>query len=154
MAMDSVSRRRMTSAIPALLTAAESPDAKIRTSAVKKLGEVGGPTELPALLDLLAKAKSAEDLEATEQAVSAVCLKAADPADCAAKVEGRMPPRPARPEVRAGSCACGGWRPNALKAVRERCRKRLQHGGSRGCYPCPAAGMAGMQPRTCWQLPK
>ena len=33
-------------------------DPKLRTAAVKKLGELAGPAELPRLLDLLAKAKS------------------------------------------------------------------------------------------------
>jgi HEAT repeat protein len=90
MAMDLIVRRRMTSAIPALLAAAESPDEKTRTTAVKKIGELGGPTELPALLDLLAKAKGAEDLEAIEQAVSALCLKSAEPAACVATLDSRM----------------------------------------------------------------
>ena len=89
-AMDLIVRRRMTSAIPALLAAAESPDQKTRTTAVKKLGELGGQAELPAALDLLAKAKGAEELEATEQAVSALSLKSADPADCVSKVESLM----------------------------------------------------------------
>jgi len=118
MAMDLIVRRRMTSAIPALLAAAESPDEKTRTTAVKKIGELGGPTELPALLDLLAKAKGAEDLEATEQAVSALCLKSAEPAACVATLDSRL--ATAQPPQKCSLvrvlAAVGGT--NALKAIR------------------------------------
>jgi HEAT repeat protein len=89
-AMELVVRRRMVSAIPALLTAAGGTDAKVRTAAVSKLGELAGPGELPRLLDLLKNAKSPEDLEATEQALSAVCLKAAKPDACVTQVETRL----------------------------------------------------------------
>jgi HEAT repeat protein len=118
MAMDLIARRRMTSATPALLAATESPDQKTHTSAVKKLGELGGPAELPALLDLLAKAKDAEDLEATEQAVSALCLKSADSADCVATLDSRM--AAAQPAQKCALvrvlAAVGGT--NALKGMR------------------------------------
>jgi HEAT repeat protein len=80
----------MTSAVPALIDAAGGSDAKIRIAAVQKLGELAGPAELPPLLDLLTKAKSPEDLEATEQALSAVCLKVANPDSCVSQVETRL----------------------------------------------------------------
>jgi HEAT repeat protein len=89
-AMDLIVRRRMTSAVPALLDAAGSSDSRMRIAAVQKLGELAGPAELPALLDLLAKAKSPEDLDATEQALSAVCLKATKPDACVSQVETRL----------------------------------------------------------------
>ena len=89
-AMDLIVRRRMTAAIPALFDAARDSDAKVRVAAIKKLGELAGPDQLPGLLDLLAKAGSPEDLEATEQTVSAVCLKAADPAACVGQVEAQL----------------------------------------------------------------
>ena len=89
-AMDLIVRRRMTAAIPALFEAARDSDAKLRIAAVRKLGELSGPDQLPGLLDLLAKAGSPEDLEAAEQSVSAVCLKATDPAACVGQVESRL----------------------------------------------------------------
>jgi HEAT repeat protein len=89
-AMDLIVRRRMTSAIPALFEVAGGSDAKLRIAAVKKLGELAGPDQLSGLFDLLAKASSPEDLEATEQSLSAVCLKAADPAACVGQVEARL----------------------------------------------------------------
>jgi HEAT repeat protein len=88
--MDLIVRRRMTSAVPALLDAAGGSDSKLRIAAVQKLGELAGPADLPPLLNLLGKAKSPEDLEATEQALSAVCLKATKPDACVSQVEARL----------------------------------------------------------------
>lgn len=117
-AMDLTVRRRMTSAIPALFDAAADSEPQIRIAAASKVGELAGPAELPRLLDLLARAASPEDLEATEQALSAVSLKAADPASCVAQIEARLaqasPPRKCALVRVLG--AVGG--PNALKAVR------------------------------------
>ena len=93
-AMDLIVRRRMTAAIPALFDVARDSDAKLRIAAVKKLGELAGPDQLPGLFDLLAKAGSPEDLEATEQTLSAVCLKAPDPAACIGQVEARLAQSP------------------------------------------------------------
>ena len=89
-AMDLIVRRRMTAAIPALFDAARDPDARLRVAAVKKLGELAGPDQLSGLFDLLAKASDPEDLEAAEQTLSAVCLKAADPGACVGQVEARL----------------------------------------------------------------
>jgi HEAT repeat protein len=89
-AMDLIVRRRMTPAIPALIEAAGGSDPKVRVSAVQKLGELAGPAELPGVLDLLSRAKSPEDLEATEQALSAISLKSANPASCVGQVEARL----------------------------------------------------------------
>jgi len=89
-AMELIVRRRMTSAIPAMVSAANGSDSKMRIAALKKLGELAGPDQLPALLDLLGKAKSPEDLEATEQALSAISLKAAKPDSCVNQVETRL----------------------------------------------------------------
>ena len=93
-AMELIVRRRMTAAIPALFAAAGGSDAKVRVAAVKKLGELAGPDQLPGLLDLLAKAGSSEDTEAAEQALSAVSLKAANPASCVGQVEARLAQSP------------------------------------------------------------
>ncbi|MCP4612658.1 MAG: HEAT repeat domain-containing protein [Planctomycetes bacterium] len=78
-ALELVGRRRMTSSIPALLKAAADNDQKIRSSALRKVGELGSLTELPALLDLLEQFKSSQDLEAVKRALSAICTKADNP---------------------------------------------------------------------------
>ena len=117
-AVELIVRRRMTSAIPALFDVAGGSDGKLRVIAIKKLGELAGPAELPRLLDLLARAASPEDLEATEQALSAVSLKATDPAACVGQVEARfaqVSPAQKCALIRVLG-AIGGT--NALKAVR------------------------------------
>ncbi len=77
-AMEIVSRRRMNEAIPQLRQAASDSDANIRTAALKRLGELAGVAEMPALLDLLAKSVNPQDLAAIEEALGAVCARAAD----------------------------------------------------------------------------
>ena len=89
-AMDLIVRRRMTSALPALISAAGGSDPTLRSAAVKKLGELAGPDQLPGLLDLLAKAGSPEDVETMEQAVGAVSLRAENPAACVGPIEARL----------------------------------------------------------------
>lgn len=93
-AIDLIVRRRMTSAVPALIDAARGSDAQIRIAAMKKLGELAGPAELPPLLDLLGKATNPEDLEATEQTLSAVCLQATKPDTCVSQVQARLADSP------------------------------------------------------------
>jgi HEAT repeat protein len=78
-ALELIGRRRMTSSVPALLKAAEGPDAKVRPAALKKVGELGSPAEFSALLDLLMQFQAQQDLDAAEQALSAVCAKADNP---------------------------------------------------------------------------
>jgi len=78
-ALELVSRRRMTSSIPALLKAAADNDQKIRSSALRKVGELGSLNELPALLDLLIQFKSSQDVEAVKRALSAICTKSDNP---------------------------------------------------------------------------
>jgi len=118
LAMDLVARRRMTSAIPDLLSAAAGPDPKFRVAAVKKVGELGDASQVPALTELLAKAATPEDLEATEQALSAVAVRAPDRNACAEQLAGSMSQlQPAQKcaLVRVLN-AVGG--PGALKAIR------------------------------------
>lgn len=117
-ATELIGRRRMTSAMPALFDAAGGADAKLRIAAVKKLGELAGPPEMPRMLDLLARAASPEDLEAAEQALSAVSLKAAEPAACVAQLEARfqqVSPAQKCALVRVMGAIGGG---SSLKAVR------------------------------------
>jgi HEAT repeat protein len=79
MALELIGRRRMEKSVPALLEAAAGPDAEVRPAALKKVGELGRPTEFPALLDLLIQFEARQDLDAAEQALSSVCAKADNP---------------------------------------------------------------------------
>ena len=90
MALDLIGRRRMTKSVPSLLKAAAGPDAEVRPAALKKVGELGSPTEFSALLDLLMQYEARQDLDAAEQALSAVCAKADNPVSYTSKLTSRL----------------------------------------------------------------
>jgi len=117
-ALELIGRRRMTTSIPALLKAAEDADPKVRPAALKKVGELGGPTELPALLDLLLRLKESQDLDAAEHALSAVCVKADNPQSYTIKLTSLLvQARPAQKNALLRVLGVIGGT-NALKAVR------------------------------------
>jgi HEAT repeat protein len=70
-----IGRRRMVEAMPELLSAGTNSDAKVRVAAVKRIGELGGSKELPALLGFLNNGKDAQDIDATQQALIAICAR-------------------------------------------------------------------------------
>jgi len=116
--IDLVGRRRMASCLPALLKAATDSDAKVRPAAIKRAGELGGPSDLDALLGVLAKASSQEDLEATEQALGAVCAKAQKPEACSDKLTAALAQaQPAQKGVLLGVLTTVGGA-SGLKATR------------------------------------
>ena len=90
MALELIGRRRMTKSVPALLKAAAGPDAKVRPAALKRVGELGRPTEFSALLDLLMQFEARQDLNAAEQALSAVCAKADNPGSYTSKLTSKL----------------------------------------------------------------
>jgi HEAT repeat protein len=116
-AVDLVGRRRMSACVPALFKAATDPDAQLRPAATKRLADLAKLADLPALLDLVVKAATPADRDAAEEAVSAVCARANDPA-ALGQVIGRL--APATPAAKAALLriltTLGG--PEALKAVR------------------------------------
>lgn len=117
-AIELIGRRRMTGCIPALLKAAADADARVRPAALKRLGELGSPAELPVLLGLLIQLKESADLEAAEQAMTAMCAKAADPEPCVAKLTGAWSSaQPAQKSALLHVLASVGGA-GALKAVR------------------------------------
>ena len=117
-ALDLVARRRMAGSMPALLKATTDSDAKVRAAAVRRVGELGGPQDLPALLDLLVKAKTGQEADAAEQGVIAICAKAGDAETAAGTVAARM--AQATPEQKSALLrvlsSVGGA--SALKSVR------------------------------------
>ena len=118
-AIELMGRRRMTDTVGELLEAAGDAAAEIRPAAIKTVGELGGPAELPALLDLLMDLKAPEDLDAARQALSDVCAKAADPDSCTQKLIDLLDEaRPAQKIVLLRVLGGLGG-PNALEAVRK-----------------------------------
>ncbi len=117
-ALELIGRRRMTTSIPALLKAAGDAEAKVRPAALKKVGELGGPAELPALLNLLMNLRASQDLEAAERALSAVCMKADNPQSYTMKLTSLLvQARPAQKNALLRVLGVIGGT-NALKAVR------------------------------------
>ncbi|RPI99110.1 MAG: HEAT repeat domain-containing protein, partial [Chloroflexi bacterium] len=116
--LDLIVRRRMTSAIPELYTAAGSAVPQLRVAAVRKIAELADQREIPGLLNLLGKAKSPQDLEAAEQALNTVGLKAPDRDRCAQTLSANLnKSQPAQKcaLVRVLGAVSG---PTALKTVR------------------------------------
>jgi len=77
-ALELMGRRRMTANVPALLEAANDADAEVRPAALRKVGELGSPAQVTALLDLLMRLESSKDLVAAERALISVCSKSDD----------------------------------------------------------------------------
>ena len=75
-AIDLVGQRRVTSAMPALLKAAEDADKQVSTASFKVLGDMAGAAEIPAMINLLTKTQTAS----AENALSAVCARQSEPA--------------------------------------------------------------------------
>ena len=75
-AIDLVGQRRVMSAMPALMKAAEDADKQVSTASFKVLGDMAGAAEIPAMINLLTKTQSVS----AENALSAVCARQAEPA--------------------------------------------------------------------------
>ncbi len=117
-AIELVGRRRMSACLPDLLKAAGGSDAALRPLALSKVGELGGPDNVAAVLDLIPKLSSGDDLDAAEQALTALCAKDEKPEACAEPVAAALDQ--AQPKQKATLLrvlgSVGG--PRALRAVR------------------------------------
>jgi hypothetical protein len=81
MAIEMLSQRHVTSAIPALLKAATSDaDESVRDASIRALGAMAGVAEFPAIIDLLLKTKNASELKSAERALASICSREAQPA--------------------------------------------------------------------------
>jgi HEAT repeat protein len=79
LAIELVTQRHVAAAVPALLQAARDADPKVRLASLKALGDLAGPAELPALLELLVKNAAPAEMPAAEAAVIAISLRSAEP---------------------------------------------------------------------------
>jgi HEAT repeat protein len=80
----------MTAAVPDLLKATQDAEPRVRVAAFRRVGGLAGAGELPALLELLAKTKSGEDLDAAEQSLITLCGATTDRAACVEKIAARL----------------------------------------------------------------
>lgn len=78
-AMDLMSRRRMKAQVGELMKATKDADGQIRSVAIRRIGELGGPQQVPALLDLLGRAKESGDLDAIEKSLVDLCTMSDKP---------------------------------------------------------------------------
>ncbi len=78
-AMDLMSRRRMKTQVGELLKASKDADGQIRSAAIRRIGELGGPQQIPALLELLGAANETGDLNAIEKSLVDLCTMAENP---------------------------------------------------------------------------
>ncbi len=69
-------RRKMTSAVPALLKATGDPEEAVRLAALKRLGELGSAAELPPLLQHLVRLPASRELDLAGEAARAICVRA------------------------------------------------------------------------------
>ena len=86
LAIDLIGQRRAAGAAPTLLKTAADADEAIRIASIKVLSDVGTAAELPAMIGIVTKAKSPAEMQASEDAASAICLRQQDRAACADKV--------------------------------------------------------------------
>ncbi|MFI5380968.1 MAG: HEAT repeat domain-containing protein [Tepidisphaerales bacterium] len=85
-----VARRRLTSAVPELLKLSSDANADIRLAAVKQLGDLAGENDIPAFLDLLAKAKDQQEMRTAEQTLSTVAARTSNADATAEKLAAAM----------------------------------------------------------------
>ncbi|MGO9111871.1 MAG: HEAT repeat domain-containing protein, partial [Thermoguttaceae bacterium] len=80
LAVQMIGQRNIAGATANLLKAAEDPAEIVRLAAFKALRQQAGAADLPALLTILAKARSSADIQAAESAVIALCAREGKPA--------------------------------------------------------------------------
>jgi HEAT repeat protein len=78
--------RQVAAAVPELIKASNDADPAIRAAAIKALGETAGVDDLGTLTDLLAKARSDDDISAIQAALESACARIPDKAACAYKL--------------------------------------------------------------------
>jgi len=87
----SVGQRNITAGVAALLETAKDSDRNVRIESLRVLKVVAGPEHLPALVELLIKAKSPSDRTEAEKTVAAVAHKIEDKSRQAASILAALP---------------------------------------------------------------
>ncbi|MCX8108432.1 MAG: HEAT repeat domain-containing protein [Verrucomicrobiae bacterium] len=115
-------RRRMQSAIPSLLKATNDQDGRVRTTALKRLGELGDTAQLEELLGILVRTTDDKDRAAAEDAVVTLVGRTGPNESVAATVVSKLTAAnaSARSALIKILASIGG--PTALKSVREACK--------------------------------
>lgn len=117
--LDLAARRRMTAAVPRLLALAGSADQAVRIAATRKLGELAGPDQAEAIIALVLKPGTSQDLEAAENALNAVCARARNPENCVAVIKAKMSQTDSARQAALLRVIAAQGGPAALAALRE-----------------------------------
>jgi HEAT repeat protein len=80
MGIELVGRRRITAAVPALIKLASDGEAEVRPAALRRVGDLGGPQDGAALLNLLLHSADSATREAGAEALKSICIRAGKPA--------------------------------------------------------------------------
>ena len=91
LAIEIAGQRHIAAARSAFFKAADDSDKNLRLAAIQALSEAGGADEVAGLVAVLMNRKDAQELAATEQALGAVCGRAANKPACADKVLASLP---------------------------------------------------------------
>jgi HEAT repeat protein len=86
---------RRVDAVPALISAIDDADAKIRAAALAALGSTLGPNDLPVLIGRVASPKHSEDTAAAQRALREACVRMPDRDACVQQLVtamGKAPP--------------------------------------------------------------
>lgn len=112
------SRRRLTHATAALLKACADKDPAVRTSAARRVGELAGATDVPAVLDLLFRVQPGPDQDNLAQALGSIAGRETSAVVVADQILGRLSQAssPQKAALLPVLATAGG--DNALKAVR------------------------------------
>jgi len=94
-----VGRRRIASAVPTLLKAADDSQEPIRLAAIRALGQTITLDNLSALTDRIIKPRSPEEKTAAQEALKAACVRIPDRDACAAKLTSLLPKVPLETSV-------------------------------------------------------
>ncbi|MBL7222727.1 MAG: HEAT repeat domain-containing protein [Candidatus Brocadiae bacterium] len=78
-AVEYIGRRHTAGSVQVLLKAAKDADETVRLTSLKILADIAGQPEFPALVALLLDAKSASETRAAGDALSAICVREAQP---------------------------------------------------------------------------
>jgi HEAT repeat protein len=89
--ISSVGQRNITAGVATLLETAKDSDRKVRTGSLRVLKDVAGPEHLPALVELLIKAKSSSDRTEAQKTIAAVAHRIADKNRQASSVLAALP---------------------------------------------------------------
>ena len=89
--ISSVGQRNITAGVATLLETAKDSDRKVRIESLRVLKVVAGPEHLPALVELLIKAKSSSDRTEAQKTIAAVAHRIADKDRQAASVLAALP---------------------------------------------------------------